>query len=277
MTPGNNMAGCSLNARREDFTMAKIDLNCDVGESFGAYKLGFDEEIIKHVSSVNIACGFHAGDPAVMQQTIKLAKTYGVKVGAHPGYPDLPGFGRRNMAMAPAEVKSCLIYQIGALQAFARVEGLELQHVKPHGALYNMAVEDPKLAQAIAEAVRSLDEGLILVVLAGSAWVDIAKEQGLRVAQEAFGDRAYSADGSLVPRSRPGAVINDKKKVAERVIRMIEEGRVKAITGENITIKADTICLHGDTPGVLELAIHLRGALQNRGINVAPLGEVLKK
>jgi len=257
--------------------MAEIDLNCDVGESFGAHKLGFDEEIIKHVSSVNIACGFHAGDPAVMQQTIKLAKTYGVKVGAHPGYPDLPGFGRRNMAMAPEEVKSCLIYQIGALQAFARVEGLELQHVKPHGALYNTAVEDPRLARAIAEAVRSLDEGLILVVLAGSAWVNIAKEQGLRVAGEAFADRAYSADGSLVPRSQPGAVINDKKKVAERVIRMIEEGQVEAITGEDITIRADTICLHGDTPGVLELAIHLRGTLEGRGINIAPLEEVVKK
>lgn len=181
------------------------------------------------------------------------------------------------MAVAPAEVKSYLIYQIGALQAFARVEGLELQHVKPHGALYNMAVENPKLAQAIAEAVRSLDEGLILVVLAGSAWVNIAKEQGLRVAGEAFADRAYSADGSLVPRSQPGAVIKDKKKVAERVIRMIEEGQVKAITGEDITIKADTICLHGDTPDILELAIHLRGALQDRGINIAPLEDVVKK
>jgi UPF0271 protein len=257
--------------------MREIDLNCDVGESFGAYKLGLDEEIIKHVTSVNIACGFHAGDPVVMQRTIKLAKTYGVKVGAHPGYPDLPGFGRRNMAMAPAEVKSCLIYQIGALQAFARVEGLELQHVKPHGALYNMAVEDAKLARAIAEAVRSLDERLILVVLAGSAWVDIAGEQGLRVAREAFADRAYSADGSLVPRSQPGAVINDKREVAERVVHLIEEGRVKAITGEDITIKADTICLHGDTPGVLELAIHLRGVLQDRGIDVAPLEDVVKK
>jgi UPF0271 protein len=257
--------------------MTEIDLNCDVGESFGAYKLGFDEEIIKHVSSANIACGFHAGDPVVMQRTIKLAKKYGVKVGAHPGYPDLLGFGRRNMAVAPAEVKSYLIYQIGALQAFARVEGLELQHVKPHGALYNMAVENPKLAQAIAEAVRSLDERLILVVLAGSPWVNIAKGQGLRVAGEAFADRAYSADGSLVPRSRPGAVINDKKEVAGRVIRMIEEGRVKAITGEDITIKADTICLHGDTPGVLELAIHLRRALRDRGINVAPLEDVVEK
>jgi UPF0271 protein len=257
--------------------MAEIDLNCDLGESFGAYKLGLDEEIIKHVSSVNIACGFHAGDPAVMQQTIKLAKTYRVKVGAHPGYPDLPGFGRRNMAMAPADVKSCLIYQIGALQAFARVEGLELQHVKPHGALYNMAVGNPGLAQAIAQAVRSIDKRLILVVLAGSAWVDIAKEQGVRVAAEAFADRAYSADGSLVLRSQPGAVINDKEKVAERVIRMIEEGRVKAITGEDITIKADTICLHGDTTGVLEVAVHLRGALRDRGIDIAPLEDVVKK
>ena len=257
--------------------MAKIDLNCDVGESFGAYKLGFDEEIIRHVSSANIACGFHAGDPVVMQQTIKLAKTYGVKVGAHPGYPDLLGFGRRNMAVAPAEVKCYLVYQIGALQAFARVEGLELQHVKPHGAFYNMAVENLELAQAIAEAVRSLDEGLILVALAGSAWVDIAKEQGLRVAAEAFADRAYAADGSLVPRSQPGAVLEDKKTVAERVIRMIEEGQVRAITGEDITIKADTICLHGDTPGALELAIHLRGALQDRAIRIAPLEDVVKK
>ena len=257
--------------------MAKIDLNCDMGESFGAYELGFDEEIIKYVSSANIACGFHAGDPVVMQQTIRLAKTYGVKVGAHPGFPDLLGFGRRNMTVAAAEVKSYLIYQIGALQAFARVEGLELQHVKPHGALYNMAVKDPKLAQAIAEAVRSLDKELILVVLAGSAWVNIAKEQGLRVASEAFADRSYSADGSLVPRSQPGAVIKDKKGVAERVIRMIEEGRVKAITGEDVTIKADTICLHGDTPGALELAIHLRSALEDRGIKVVPLEEIVKK
>jgi len=257
--------------------MAKIDLNCDMGESFGAYKLGFDEEMIKHVSSANIACGFHAGDPVVMQRTIRLAKTYGVKVGAHPSYPDLLGFGRRNMAVAATDVKGYLIYQIGALQAFARVEGLELQHVKPHGALYNMAVKDPKLAQAIAEAVRSLDKGLILVVLAGSAWVNIAKEQGLRVAGEAFADRAYSADGSLVPRSQPGAVIKDKKEVAERVIGMIEEGRVKAITGEDVTIKADTICLHGDTPGALELAIHLRSALGDRGIKVVPLEEIVKK
>lgn len=257
--------------------MAKIDLNCDMGESFGAYKLGFDEEMIKHVSSANIACGFHAGDPVVMQRTIRLAKTYGVKVGAHPSYPDLLGFGRRNMAVAATDVKGYLIYQIGALQAFARVEGLELQHVKPHGALYNMAVKDPKLAQAIAEAVRSLDKGLILVVLAGSAWVNIAKEQGLRVAGEAFADRAYSADGSLVPRSQPGAVIKDKKEVAERVIRMIEEGRVKAITGEDVIIKADTICLHGDTPGALELAIHLRSALGDRGIKVVPLEEIVKK
>ncbi|MCK4402288.1 MAG: LamB/YcsF family protein [Dehalococcoidia bacterium] len=257
--------------------MAKIDLNCDMGESFGAYKLGFDEEIIKYVSSANIACGFHAGDPVVIQRTIRLAKTYGVKVGAHPGYPDLLGFGRRNMAVAATDVKGYLIYQIGALQAFARVEGLELQHVKPHGALYNMAVKDPKLAQAIAEAVRSLDKGLILVVLAGSAWVNIAKEQELRVAGEAFADRAYSADGSLVPRSQPGAVIKDKKEVAERVIRMIEEGRVKAITGEDVTIKADTICLHGDSPGALELAIHLRSALGDRGIKVVPLEEIVKK
>jgi len=257
--------------------MAKIDLNCDMGESFGAYKLGFDEEIIKYVSSANIACGFHAGDPVVMQRTIRLAKTYGVKVGAHPGYPDLLGFGRRNMAVAATDVKGYLIYQIGALQAFARVEGLELQHVKPHGALYNMAVKDPKLAQAIAEAVRSLDKGLILVVLAGSAWVNIAKEQGLRVAGEAFADRAYSADGSLVPRSQPGAVIKDKKEVAERVIGMIEEGRVKAITGEDVIIKADTICLHGDSPGALELAIHLRSALGDRGIKVVPLEEIVKK
>ncbi|HEY77766.1 MAG TPA: LamB/YcsF family protein [Dehalococcoidia bacterium] len=257
--------------------MAEIDLNCDVGESFGAYKLGFDEELIKHVSSANIACGFHAGDPMVMQQTMKLAKTYEVKVGAHPGYPDLLGFGRRDMAVAPTDVKSYLIYQIGALQAFARVEGLELQHIKPHGALYNTAVENPKLAQAIAEAVRSLDEGLILVALAGSAWVNIAKEQGLRVAGEAFADRAYSADGRLVPRSQPGAVIKDKKIVAERVIRMIEEGQVRAITGEDITINADTICLHGDTPGALELAVHLRGALQDRGISIAPLEDVVEK
>jgi len=257
--------------------MAKIDLNCDMGESFGAYKLGFDEEIIKYVSSANIACGFHAGDPVVMQRTIRLAKTYGVKVGAHPGYPDLLGFGRRNMAVAVADVKGYLVYQIGALQAFARVEGLELQHVKPHGALYNMAVKDAELAQAIAEAVRSLDKGLILVVLAGSAWVNIVKEQGLRVAGEAFADRAYSADGSLVPRSQPGAVIKDKKEVAERVIRMIEEGRVKAITGEDVTIKADTICLHGDSPGALELAIHLRSALGDRGIKVVPLEEIVKK
>lgn len=257
--------------------MAKIDLNCDMGESFGAYKLGFDEEMIKHVSSANIACGFHAGDPVVMQRTIRLAKTYGVKVGAHPSYPDLLGFGRRNMAVAATDVKGYLIYQIGALQAFARVEGLELQHVKPHGALYNMAVKDPKLAQTIAEAVRSLDKGLILVVLAGSAWVNIAKEQGLRVAGEAFADRAYSADGSLVPRSQPGAVIKDKKEVAERVIRMIEESRVKAITGEDVIIKADTICLHGDTPGALELAIHLRSALGDRGIKVVPLEEIVKK
>lgn len=253
----------------------KIDLNCDMGESFGVYKLGFDEEIIKHVSSANIACGFHAGDPLVMQQTVRLAKTYGVKVGAHPGFPDMMGFGRRNIAVAATDVKSYLVYQIGALQAFAQIEGLELQHVKPHGALYNMAVKDPGLAQAIIEAVKSLDKGLILVALAGSAMVNTAKEQGIRVASEAFADRAYSADGSLVPRGQPGAVIKDKKEVGERVIRMIGEGRIKAITGEDIAIKADTICLHGDTPGALELAIYLRSVLEDGGIKVAPLEEIV--
>ena len=249
---------------------ARFDFNCDLGESFGAWTMGLDEEVIRFVTSANIACGFHAGDPATMRRTVRLAEEHGVGVGAHPGFPDLLGFGRRNLAASPAEVRDDLVYQIGALTAFTRAK--KLQHVKPHGALYNMAVPGGELARAIGEAVLEADPALVLVALAGSRWADEAERMGLRVAREAFADRAVQADGSLVPRSRPGAVIHDRQQVVERALRLVTEGTVAAITGEVVQVRAETLCLHGDTPDAVGLASALRGALEQAGIELRPMG-----
>jgi UPF0271 protein len=252
---------------------ARIDFNCDMGESFGAYEMGQDQEIIKYITSANIACGFHAGDPNWMRRTVKLAEEHGVAIGAHPSFPDLPGFGRRNMSVAPGEAKNDIIYQMGALTAFTRAG--KLQHVKPHGAMYNMAVRDEALARAICEAVLEVDPGIILVALAGSPWIDIARGMGLRVAREAFADRAVNADGTLVPRSKPGSVIEDVDEVARRSVKMVTEGKVTAITGEEIALSADTLCLHGDTPNSIDLASSIRAALKAEGVQIVPLSQVV--
>ena len=248
----------------------RFDFNCDMGESFGAWSMGLDTEVIRYVTSANIACGFHAGDPTIMRRTVRLAETHGVGVGAHPGFPDLQGFGRRNLAATPDEVRDDLVYQIGALTAFTSRK--KLQHVKPHGALYNMAVPGGDLARAIGEAVLETDPSMILVVLAGSRWADQAAQIGLRVAREAFADRALMPDGTLVPRSKPGAVIHDTQQVIERSIRLATEKTVVAITGEVVHVDADTLCLHGDTPDAVALARALRAALEAAGVVLAPLG-----
>jgi len=250
----------------------KIDLNCDMGESFGAYKLGQDEEVIKYITSANVACGFHASDPTWMRWTVQLAEEHGVAIGAHPSFPDLQGFGRRNMVVPPEEAKNDVIYQIGALAAFTKSK--RLQHVKPHGAMYNMAAEGGDLARAICEAVLEVDPQMILVVLTGTPWAGLAAEMGLRVALEAFADRALNPDGTLVPRSRPGSVIHDPEELVERSIKMITEGKATAISGEEIPVRADTLCLHGDTPGAVQLAADLRSKLEAAGVEIAPLSKL---
>ena len=251
----------------------KIDFNCDMGESFGAYKLGHDEEVIKYITSANVACGFHAGDPLWMRHTVRLAEEHDVAIGAHPSFPDLQGFGRRNMVATPEEVKNDVIYQIGALSAFTKSK--KLQHVKPHGAMYNMAAGGGDMARAICEAVLEVDPEMVLVVLAGTPWTELAEEMGLRVAREAFADRALNADGTLVPRSRPGSVIHDLNEVVEHSVRMVTEGKATAITGEEVSIRADTLCLHGDTPGAVEMAAALKSRLQAEGVDIIPLSQMV--
>ena len=255
--------------------MYKVDLNCDLGESFGVYRIGMDAEILRFVTSANIACGFHAGDPLIMEETVHAAKAAGTAVGAHPGFPDLAGFGRRNMACTPQEVKAYVKYQLGALEAFVRAEGLALQHCKPHGALYNMAAADRALADAIAEAVADVDSRIILFGLAGSLMIEAGRAAGLRTASEVFADRAYQADGSLVPRRLPGAVIHDPEEAIARTVRMVKEGVVTAVTGETVPIAADSICVHGDNPSALAVLKSIRERLETEGIAVAPLSEIV--
>ena len=248
-----------------------IDLNCDMGESFGRYTLGDDAALLDVVTSANIACGMHAGDPPVMQRTVAWAAQKGVAIGAHPGFPDLQGFGRRLMSIAPDELEACVLYQIGALAGFARAAGGALAHVKPHGALYNAAARDPLLADAIVRAIVAFDTNLIVVTLPDFALAKAARTAGLRVAHEGFADRAYRADGSLVPRSEPGAVIHDPALATARAVRMVTQGEVEATGGEVIPLHIDTLCIHGDTPGAVEIAASLRGALEAAGVTVVPL------
>lgn len=254
----------------------QIDLNCDMGESFGAWRMGEDERMMAHISSANIACGFHAGDPMVMQKTVRLAAESGVAVGAHPGFFDLMGFGRRNFQTAPGEIKALMVYQIGALWAFVKAEGARLQHVKPHGALYNMAADNEAVALEVAQAVFSIDSELILVTQPGCVLAGIAERQGLRVAREVFPDRAYLENGRLAPRSLPGAVIHDPDAVKQRIVRLIREGEMAAITGKPIALPADTLCIHGDTPGAPDLAALIRKELEEAGIAVLPMERVLR-
>jgi 5-oxoprolinase (ATP-hydrolysing) subunit A len=249
-----------------------IDLNCDMGESFGRYSLGDDAAMLDVVTSANIACGLHAGDPAVMQRTVTLAAARRVAIGAHPGYPDLQGFGRREMVLSVDELEASIIYQLGALAAFAAVRGAPLVHVKPHGALYNTAARDDVTAMAVARAVAAFDPILIVVTLPGSVLAAAAASLRLQVAREGFADRAYQDDGALVPRARPGAVIDDPEAAADRAVRMVTQGLVTTITGKTIPLRVDTLCVHGDTPHAPQIARDLRQALEQAGVEVRPLG-----
>ncbi len=245
-----------------------VDLNSDLGESFGSYKIGADDKIIPLVSSVNIACGYHASDPLVMDKTLSLAKSAGIGIGAHPGFPDLMGFGRRNMAVSPAEARAYVLYQLGALDAFCRTQGLRINHVKPHGALYNMAAKDYEMSRAICEGIRDFDDNIIIMGLAGGELIRAAEELKLRTASEVFADRAYEDDGSLVNRRKPGSMITDEHEAVERVIRMVKEGKVRSVTGKDVDIKADSVCVHGDDEKALIFVRELKAALIKEGVEI---------
>ena len=253
----------------------QVDLNADVGESYGAFRIGADEELLRLVTSANIACGWHAGDPLVMAKTVDLAFRAGAGIGAHPGFPDLLGFGRRNLQISRAEAKCYVLYQIGALEAFVRQTGETMQHVKLHGAMYNVVSKDPILASAVIEAVVEFDRDLILVGFSGSQFVQLAQEAGLRIAHEAFADRAYAPDGTLVPRTSPGALIKDPAAAATRALRMMTEGLVQASDGQDIRVRADTICIHGDNPEAVAFARAVRQSLENSGVRIRALREFI--
>lgn len=248
--------------------MSYIDLNCDLGESYGFFKIGNDQEILKHISSANIACGYHAGDHNVMMETIQMAKKYQVNIGAHPGFPDLLGFGRREMKVSPREIYNLILYQIGALSAFAKAQEVKLIHVKPHGALYNMAAKSRLFADAIAQAVVDYDSSLILFGLSGSELIKAGKEKGLKTAQEVFADRTYQPDGTLTSRNENNSMIHDLNFAAQQVIRMVKEGKVTATDGTEIAITADTVCIHGDEPAALDFIKGLKHALTNENIAI---------
>jgi UPF0271 protein len=251
---------------------SRIDLNCDMGESFGAYRIGADEEVFPYITSANVACGFHGGDPTVMRTTLARARDHDVAIGAHPGFPDLVGFGRRNIDVTADEVYDLVVYQIGALLGFANAAGMRMQHVKPHGALYNMAVGKPQLAAAIARAVCDVDRGLVLFGLPGSHLISEGESAGLRTAAEAFADRNYMSDGTLVSRRRPDAHIHDAADAVARAIRMVRDGTVTPVDGPPISMHIDTICIHGDGPHAAEFARRLRTGFEEAGISVNALG-----
>jgi len=253
-----------------------VDLNSDLGESFGVWRIGADPSLLPHITSANVACGFHGGDPRVMRETVRAAKGLGVAVGAHPGFPDLVGFGRRNLAATPDEVYTDTLYQIGALAAFCRAEGVTLQHVKPHGQLNNLAYRDAAMAEAIAAAVRDFSRDLILVAYGGEL-SEQARRLGVPLANEVFADRAYRPDGSLVPRAEPGAVLEGAGAIAARAVRMVEEGGVRDSRGTFIPLEVDTICVHGDTPGAAAVAAALRSALEAAGIALHPFGHSARR
>lgn len=254
-----------------------IDLNSDLGESFGVWALGDDTRVLDYVTSANIACGFHAGDPHIMLQTVHAARERGVAVGAHPGYPDLVGFGRRSMTCSAEEVYAFCLYQIGALAAVCRAERVPLCHVKPHGALYNQSCSDGQLARAIARAVHDAAPDLILLGLAGTEHEAAAQDVGVRFAAEAFADRAYQPDGSLVPRSQKGAILHDPEIIAARVIQMATDGTVQTDSGVTMSVRVDSICVHGDNPAACQVVLAVRSALDKAGTRVRPLREVLSR
>ena len=249
----------------------RIDINSDVGESFGAYSIGHDAGLMLSITSANVAAGFHAGDPSVLRQTIRIAKKHGVAVGAHPGFPDLVGFGRRELTVSPTEAEDFVLYQVAAVAGVAAAEGVGLQHVKPHGALFNMAVHDAQLAAAIARAVAAFDKRLVLFGLPGSEILKAGRAAGLRVAAEVFADRAYEPDGTLASRRKPGTVIHDPEAVVARAVRMVTQKNVVAIDGSVVALEADTMCVHGDTPGSDDLAARIRAGFEKAGVEVRSL------
>jgi UPF0271 protein len=252
--------------------MKSLDLNCDMGESFGAWRMGDDAAVLEYVSSVNLACGFHAGDPTTIRNTMAAARAHGVAVGAHPSLPDLQGFGRREMSIQPQEAYDLTLYQIGAVAAFARASGSVLHHVKPHGALYNMAAKNADLAAAITRAVRDFDPRLILYGLSGSELVRAGRQAGIAVASEVFADRAYQSDGSLAPRGMPNSLIHDLGEAVAQVVRMVSENRVRCIDGKDVAIEADTLCIHGDAPQAPAFARAIRAELERLGVVVRAPG-----
>ena len=250
----------------------RVDINSDVGESFGAYSIGHDTGLMKSITSANIAAGFHAGDPSVLRATIRTAKAHGVAVGAHPGFPDMVGFGRRELNVTAREAEDLVLYQVAAVAGVASAEGMRIQHVKPHGALFNMAVRNAELASAIARAVAAFDPTLVLFGLPGSEILKAGRSEGLRVAAEVFADRAYEPDGSLASRRKPGSVIHDPETVVARAVRMVKDHTVVAVDGSVVLLQADTICVHGDTPGSDDLAASIRAGLERAGITVKAVG-----
>ncbi|GGF30685.1 UPF0271 protein YcsF [Halobacillus andaensis] len=252
-----------------------VDINCDMGESFGTYVMGRDEEILDYVTSANIACGFHAGDPTTMRKTVKMALEKNVGIGVHPGLQDLAGFGRRNMNITPREAYELVVYQIGALHAFVEAEGGQLQHVKPHGALFNMAAKDASLSEAIAEAVYDVNSELILFGLSGSELVKAGEKTGLKTANEVFSDRTYQNDGSLTSRLESNALITNAEEAIQQVVRMVKESRVKSVDGDDISIQADTICIHGDGAHALEFAQNISSTLKESAIKIDKISNIL--
>jgi UPF0271 protein len=251
----------------------RIDINCDMGESFGVYKLGRDKEVMDYITSANIACGWHAGDPVVMEETVRLAKEKGVAVGAHPGYPDLMGFGRRRIDLTLPEIEAYILYQVGALSAFARAHGLPLQHVKAHGGLGNLAFVDLEVSKTIARAAARFSREIIFVALAGSVMVQAAKEVGVRFLEEVYADRVYNPDGTLQSRKISGSVIHDPEKAARQALTMVKEGYVVAHDGTKVRVKPETLCVHGDTPGAITILQKIREELKKASIAVKPMGQ----
>lgn len=253
----------------------KIDLNCDLGESFGAYTIGLDSEVMQYISSANVACGFHASDPCVMSKTVKMCAEHGVAVGAHPGHLDLQGFGRRVIDISPEEAKNYVMYQVGALTSFCKENNLELQHVKPHGALYNQAGKSYELSYKICEGIKAVNPDLILLGLSGSQMLKAAEDLGLRCASEIFADRNYNDDGSLVKRGTPKAMVTDEDEMLSRVVKMVKTGFVTSVNGNEIPLKADSVCVHGDGVKAVEFVKTIRSFLEKEGIEITNIENVI--
>lgn len=246
-----------------------VNINSDLGESFGPWVMGNDAEVLKIVRSANVACGFHAGDPAGMLATLKAAQARGVVVGAHVAYRDLAGFGRRNMDVASSDLVADVIYQIGALQGLARAAGTVVKYIKPHGALYNTIAQDRRQAADMINAIKAIDPSLVLMALAGSPLIAWARDAGLSVVAEAFADRGYTPQGALVSRREKGAVLHDEKLIAERMLTLVRDGVIEAVDGSQVRVEADSICVHGDSPGAVAIARQLRLRFEQEGVQIA--------